>query len=788
MKKLAPSLIAIAVTLSLYNSFSYAIDLPKAAVSNNPQCLIDVPRFDRPLVNGDIDTLPVNAEANQFEAIYPSIAIYKGEVSIEQGNRTVQADKVTIDTNDDNNRTVTLEGNINYQDNLIKMKGENASMNLNNNDANMSPSQYHLVNRLGRGNADQMNLEKNRYVILKNGSFTSCPVNDSTWNIKGTTVIHDNEEQLLEVWNAVFSIGKVPVLYSPYLQLPTGDKRRSGLLMPNFGYDSIDGIDFSIPIYWNIAPNYDATFTPRVLQKRGVQLQTEFRYLNEIGLGTLAFSWLQHDRQYDEDRKNHFNGNNYDDNKHRWLFHWKNEELINYNWRFYTDTTRVSDNQYLTNLNSKYASQTAGYLTQFYKITYNDENWDLTLGYKHFQPFHSELKNSLYQTEPQLDMSYYNNDLGPFKFRAFSQLSRFLTSGQKKPKAWRAHLEPTLNYTLTNSWSSLATEAGFMATHYKQDNIKNYIDQYKYLDKNVNRFLPKFSIDGKVIFERDMPYLHNYTQTLEPRVKYIYIPYRKQSNIWAYDSTILQSDYIGLFRDQPYSGLDRIASTNKISTGVTTRIYNQNKVEKFNLSIGQITYFTKSKTSEHNNDLDENSDTGSITWASDNFWRINDDMIFRSGIQYDTRIDTISLANVTFEYRPSADKLAQLSYRYANRNYIDTVDKNSAYRGYKQDISQAGVMTAWPLSQTVSAVGSYYYDVKLGQSADGFVGLHYSDCCWGTTIQYGKKLTDWNNTSRRSKYENKLSINFELQGLGNNRDTKAKMLNFGKLPYTTTFE
>ncbi|MCO6536629.1 MAG: LPS assembly protein LptD [Gilliamella sp.] len=788
MKNLTPSLIAIAVTLFLYNSSSYALDLPKTVVSNNPQCLIDVPKFDRPLVNGDIDTLPVNAEANQLEAIYPNIAIYKGEVLIEQGNRTVQADKVTIDTQDSNNRIVTLEGDITYQDNLIKMKGDKASMNLNNNDADMIPSEYHLVNRLGRGNADKMQLEKNRYVILKKGSFTSCPINDSTWDIKGTTVIHDNEEQFLEVWNAVFSIGKVPVLYSPYLQLPTGNKRRSGLLMPNFGYDSIDGIDFSIPVYWNIAPNYDATFTPRVLEKRGLQLQTEFRYLNEIGLGTLAFDWLQHDTKYNEDRDNRFNGNNYDDNRHRWLFHWKNDELINYNWRFYADTTRVSDNQYLTNLSSKYASQTAGYLTQYYKIAYNDESWDIMLGYRHFQPFHSELKNSLYQTQPQLDMNYYNNDLGPFKFRVFSQVSRFLTSGKSKPKAWRAHFEPTLNYTLSNSWSLLTTETGIMATHYNQDNINKNIEQYKYLDKKVNRFLPKFSIDGKVIFERDVPFINGYTQTLEPRVKYIYIPYRNQSNISDYDSTILQSDYIGLFRDQPYSGLDRIASTNKISTGVTTRFYDNNKVEKFNLSIGQITYFTKSKTSEHNNDLDENSDTGSITWASDNFWRISNDIIFRSGVQYDTRIDTISLANAIFEYRPTGDKLIQLSYRYANRNYIDTVDKNPFYRGYRQDISQAGMMTAWPLSQTFNAVGSYYYDVKLEQTTDGSIGLNYSDCCWGTTVQYGRKLTDWDNTSRKSKYENKLSINFELKGLGSNRDTKAKMLNFGKLPYNTAFE
>lgn len=787
MKKLAPSFIAITVTLCLYNSSSYAIGLPKAII-NNPQCLIDVPKFDRPVVEGDIQTLPVDAEANQFEALYPDKIIYQGDVVVEQGNRTVQADRVTIDSHDKNNRLVTLQGDITYQDNLIRIKGNDALMNLDNNDANITPSDYHLVNRLGRGNADEMKLEKNRYVILKNGSFTSCPVDDSTWSVKGSTVIHDNEEQLLEVWNAVFRIGKVPVLYSPYLQLPTGDKRRSGLLMPNLNYDSVDGIDFSLPIYWNIAPNYDATFTPRVLQRRGVQLQTEFRYLNQLGLGTVAFDWLQHDNKYDEDRDRLLNGQNYDDNRHRWLFYWKNDELINYNWRFKADSTRVSDNQYLTDLNSKYASQTAGYLTQFYKIGYNDPSWDITLGYRHFQAFHDGVRESLYQTQPQLNMNYYNYDFGPFKFKTFSQVSRFLSSGKNNPKAWRAHIEPTLDYTITNTWASLSASGGIMATHYNQDNIKKSIERYQNLDKSVNRFMPKFSIDGKVIFERDFDLIEGYTQTLEPRVKYTYIPYRNQSNIGSYDSTFLQYDYIGLFRDLPYSGLDRIASANNIATGVTTRFYDESKVEKFNLSIGQITYFTKSKTSEHNTEIDKNSDTGSITWASDNFWRITDDVIFRSGVQYDTRIDTISLANTILEYRPSSEKLLQLSYRYANHNYIDTVDKSSLYKGYKQDISQAGIVTTWPLSQTIDAVGSYYYDIKLGQTADGSVGLHYSDCCWGMTVQYGRKLTDWDWISHDSKYENKLSVNFELMGLGHNRDVKAKMLNFGKLPYTTAFE
>lgn len=784
MKKLTPSFIAVTVCLSIYSQNSFANSVIKTASTN--QCLVDVPVYNRPLVKGDVNNLPVEVSSDTFEVSLPNQAIYKGNVSVIQGNRTVNSDQLILDQSDNKNRNIVINGHIAYQDDLIQMKGEQAEMNLDTNDIQIQNSQYHLVGRLGRGSADNMQFTDNRYIVLNNGSFTSCPINNSSWSIEGSEIIHDNQEQLLEVWNAVFRVGRVPVLYSPYLQLPTGDKRRSGLLMPTLSYDSIDGLDVTLPLYWNIAPNYDATFTPRFIQRRGVQLQTEMRYLNYLGLGTLAFDWLEHDDLYSKDRKD-TNKSGYSNNNYRWLFHWKNEELINYNWRFSVDATRVSDNQYINDLGSKYTSETDGYLTQHYQIGYTDEYWDVGLSYKYFQALRDNIKDDLYHTEPQLNIRYYNNDIEDFSFSAFGQVSHFVSAGKDNPKTWRFHIEPTVDYTLLSSWASVTTQAGILATHYNQDFTD--ASQNADLKKDVNRIMPKFGIDGKVIFERDTSFFDGYTQTLEPRIKYLYIPYRDQSQIGNYDSSLLQSDYIGLFRDLSYSGLDRIASANKLSTGVTTRFYNENKVEKFNLSIGQIYYFEKSRTGDSASYLDRNSDTGSVTWATDAFWRINKDMIFRSGMQYDTRINEVALANAIFEYRKAEDKLIQLSYRYANKNYIDSIgisNKSTPY--HQQNISQMGIMSAWPITESVSVVGSLFYDLNNGQTADSFVGVHYADCCWGVSLQYGRKITDWNNISRESQYENKFSINFELRGLTKNNNSTAKMLDFGLLPYKTAFE
>lgn len=791
MKKLTPSFIAATVCLTLNASDSFANNTKNEAPENlcSQQCLVDAPVFDRPLVDGDVNKLPVNISSDQFETSLPDKAIYQGNVSITQGNREVSSQKVILSQSQKTNRNIVLNGDVVYQDNLIQMHGDNASINLDTHDIKIDNSQYHLVGRLGRGTAQDMEFTDNRYIIIHDGSFTSCPVNDSSWNIEGSTIIHDNDEQLLEVWNAVFKIGKVPVLYSPYLQLPTGNKRRSGLLMPNFSYDSVDGIDFSLPFYWNIAPNYDATFTPRLIQRRGVQLKTEMRYLNELGLGTFAFDWLQHDRLYSHDKKSSTNARNngYSDNNYRWLFYWKNEELINYNWRLSVDATRVSDNQYLTDLGSSYASETDGYLSQFYQIGYSDEKWDANLSYRYFQPLFTSLKNDLYRTEPQLNINYYDS-IGNFNITTFGQVSHFVTSGNKNPKTWRYHFQPTIDYTIMSPWASISTEASFLATHYNQD-VPNSNTQQAYLKKNVDRFLPKFSVDAKMIFERDVDSLEGYSQTLEPRVKYLYIPYRNQSRIGNYDSSLLQSDYIGLFREQPYSGLDRIASANKVATGITTRFYDENKSERFNLSLGQIYYFTRSRTGDSNSALDQAKDTGSITWATDANWYINNEMIVRSGLQYDTRINEVSLANAIFEYRKSDQKMVQFSYRYANKNYIDSIGvitSNTPYQ--KQDISQLGFVGSWPLTDTLSAVAAYYYDIDNHQTADNFVGLHYADCCWGVSLQYGRKIVDWDSYSEKSKYENKFSMNFELRGLTKNNNAIAKMLNFGLLPYKTAFE
>ncbi len=672
-----------------------------------------------------------------------------------------------------------------YDDNQVILKGPKAWANLNTKDTNVWKGDYQMVGRQGRGTADLMKQRgENRYTILENGSFTSCLPGSDTWSVVGSEVIHDREEQVAEIWNARFKLGPVPVFYSPYLQLPVGDKRRSGFLIPNAQYSKTNYFEFSLPYYWNIAPNFDATITPHYMHKRGnVQWQNEFRYLTHAGAGLMEFDYLSSDNVYQDENPGM-------SDKHRWLYYWQHAGVMDQVWRFNVNYTKVSDTSYFNDFNSKYGSSTDGYARQFFSVGYAVENFDATLSTLQFQVFDTSRGDS-YRAEPQLDVNFYQNDVGPFDTRLYAQAVHFTNVNENLPEATRLHLEPTISLPVSNDWGSLNAEAKLLATHYQQDNLDRYRayrggnnEAANNLEDSVNRVLPQFKLDGKVVFERDAGLIGDgFTQTLEPRAQYLYVPYRDQSSINNYDSSLLQSDYSGLFRDRTYGGLDRIASANQVTTGVTSRIYDDASVERFNVSVGQIYYFTQSRTGDDDINWEKNKDTGSMVWAGDTYWRISDRWGLRGGVQYDARLANVATGNGVIEYRRDDDRVVQLNYRYASPEYIQaTLPSYSTAEQYKDGINQVGMTASWPIVDRWSVVGAYYYDTNSNEAADQMLGVQYNSCCYAIRVGYERKLNGWDTD--KSKYDEVIGFNIELRGLSSNYGLGTQqMLRSNILPY-----
>ena len=785
MKKRIPTLLATMIASALYSHQGLAADLAS-------QCILGVPSYDRPLVQGETNELPVTINADNAKGNYPDDAVFTGNVDIAQGNSRLQADEVQLhqkqaDGQPEPVRTVDALGNVHYDDNQVILKGPKGWSNLNTKDTNIWEGDYQMVGRQGRGKADLMKQRgENRYTILENGSFTSCLPGSDTWSVVGSEVIHDREEQVAEIWNARFKLGPVPIFYSPYLQLPVGDKRRSGFLIPNAKYSTKNYFEFYLPYYWNIAPNMDATITPHYMHRRGgIMWENEFRYLTQAGAGLMEFDYLNSDKVFEDE-------NPRDDNSRRWLFYWQHSGVMDQVWRFNVDYTKVSDSSYFNDFDNKYGSSTDGYATQKFSVGYAVQNFDATVSTKQFQVF-ADQNNSSYSAEPQLDVNFYQNDVGPFDTRIYGQAVHFVNTKDYMPEATRVHLEPTINLPLSNNWGSINTEAKLLATHYQQTNLdwyNNNPSNVNKLDESANRVMPQFKVDGKMVFERDMQMLApGYTQTLEPRAQYLYVPYRNQSHINNYDSSLLQADYSGLFRDRTYSGLDRIASANQVTTGVTSRVYDDAAVERFNISVGQIYYFTESRTGDDHTEWENDDKTGSLVWAGDTYWRISDRWGLRSGIQYDTRLDSIATSNSSIEYRRDENRMLQLNYRYASPEYIKAAvpSRDVTNAQYENGISQVGAVASFPIADRWSIVGAYYFDTNVNKEADSMLGLQYNSCCYAIRFGYERKLNGWDDTQKHAVYDNTIGFNIELRGLSSNYGLGTnQMLRSNILPYQSS--
>ncbi|TDQ57719.1 LPS-assembly protein [Mesocricetibacter intestinalis] len=779
MKKNAYSLLSFSLLTLFYSSQGYA-DL-------TARCLAAVPHFSGEPVSGDVNNLPVYIEADSAELNQSKNALYQGNVELKQGNRHLiseQAEVVQSGGGANIQRYAYVRKGFDYKDNLINLKGDNAKINLNSKDADLENADYQFVGRQGRGSAESAEMRAD-YRLLKNAVFTSCLPDDKSWSIEAVEMRQHIKEEYAEMWHARFKVAGVPVFYTPYLQFPIGDRRRSGLLFPAAGSSSRDGYWYSQPVYWNIAPNYDMTLAPKYMSHRGWQLNGEFRYLTLLGEGKIAGEYLSRDRYKD------YIG----ENKSRHLFYWTHYAKLLDNWRLSINYTKVSDKRYFTDFDSPYGSSTDGYADQTFKLSYYQPNYNLSISSKQFQVF-DEVDIGPYYALPQIDYNYYRNGLaqGWLDFKLFAQAVHFDNESNLMPTAWRFHLEPSLNLPLSNRYGSMNIETKLYATHYQQK--KGNGAGAEEVQRSVNRVLPQLKVDLQTVLASNQSFIQGYTQTLEPHIQYLYRPYKDQSNIgsrlnteylgFGYDSALLQQDYFSLFRDRRYSGLDRIASANQITLGGTSRFYDQNAEERFNLSLGQTVYLNNSRID------DKNATSGrSSSWSLENNWKISDSWNWRGSYQYDTRLNEVSLANASLEFNPEKSNLLQLNYRYASKDYINQ-NLTSGANSYNQNIKQVGITAAWELSDNWALVGRYYHDIALGKAVEQYAGIRYNTCCWSMGVGARRYLTSKSNRSYSNDkevfYDNSFGITFELRGLGNDHHSGiVEMLEKGMLPYIRPF-
>ena len=744
-------------------SFSVALFstpfLAQSAVTSQPgnydfqQCQVVLPEpaqaATRPEMAADDSSILVSAD--RAELSYPDHARFIGGVEFLQQQRLIQADYAEVDQN---RQILTARGNLIFKDPTVTLVSESLTATMDTASTELQQADYWLNGQQVHGHADSFRIEQGRYLILDEATFTTCPGDQPDWLLRAEQIKVDSTKEWAQIYQATIEVFEVPVMYLPYLTLPISDKRTSGFLIPNITSSSNNGLDLSIPYYFNLAPNYDLTLTPRQLTNRGLQLNNSFRYLVDEHQGELNFEYLASDSK--------LNGDD------RYLVNVQHQGRFDQHWRINTDFTLVSDDNYLNDLGSKVANRTDNQLLRTANVGYYQDNWWFDLKLQDIQVLGSP--DDGHKLLPQLSFHSYENPLWrDVEFDLFSEISNFSGEDSRQSDAVRWHLEPTLRYPLNLPSGSLTTEAKLMQTYYWQQQPEG--------NDTINRTLPQLRIHGVVNLERDSHWFGNdYLQTLEPQFQYLYVPFKDQSDIGLYDTTELRDDYNGLFRDRRFTGLDRIADANQLTLGLTTRFKDPRGQETMRLSVGQIFYMENSDVGLNENNSDDGSNSSALAAELD--FKASDHWFMSSAVQLNDEDNSISQSKATLDYRLDADRLVQLSHRY-----VREISQNK--------ISQLGLRGTWPIDENWLFVTNMYRDLHLNRTIETFVGLQYESCCWALRLSYSRYLkTNYElspaaqQLNNQEEFDSGISLSFQIKGLGSTgRLGVSDMLNDGLFTY-----
>ena len=703
----------------------------------------------QPLAGLELGTVDISAD--DVELLGTQSAEFTGNVDINTVNMSLSAQSALIDKQ---RGLLNATGPITYRDYVSHVQSSGLNADLNNSAFSLLGAQYSLTQQQGKGGAEKLTIDKSG-LMLMNASFTACPGNTPMWAIEADEINLSREEGWGETYNAVLRILDTPVLYLPYFTFPLDERRKSGLLTPSFSSSDRYGLETITPYYWNIAPNYDATITPRYMSRKGLQLQTEFRYLTPEHQGLVAVEYLNQDDSEPELNE-------------RFLFHWQQKSYIGEDWRASIDITNVSDDNYLTDLNSAYASKTDTQLYRTGSLTHMGEMWRTDIKVQNFEVLGDHLES--YTALPQISFTQTTPwKIDYFDFSVSGELSHFTNSSAVIDQATRVHIEPKARFDYKEYAWSFLSEVSLLQTNYKQDGD---LQGTQYSD-NVSRTLPKVRLYSQLNFERDTSiFIDDGIQTLEPQIQYLYTPNKDQSEIGLYDTTKLQDDFFGLFRDARFSSVDRIAAANQFTLGATTRLFDKKNEEVFNFSAGQIFYLSDSaKPTEQGLNSDSNYNA---LFAAQTMLHWHRRWYLSGGIQYDTDGKQIIQSNLTLDYKGDDNQLVQLNHRYANDVSGNTIE-------------QAGLFTSIPISDEWQFIASYHRDLDNNRSIEVLSGLQYESCCWAFQITGHRQIeTDLNQSigQPQATFDSSIRLNFVLKGLGSkSRYDAQKLLQQGIFGY-----
>ncbi len=644
----------------------------------------------------------------------------EGEVAVASGDQRVRADSVEYRPADG---LLRAEGDLRIALPGLRLGGARAESHPASGELRLEQADYQLriePPRLGqhsaRGSSALVRREPGGRLVLSDSSYTTCPEDDNTWRLRAERVTLDRANGIGTARHLTLEIGDVPVLYAPWFSFPIGDQRKSGFLFPEVGDSDATGASLRLPWYWNIAANADATLTPRLMSRRGAALETEWRYLNRQGHWQFDLDGL--DDQVTETRRH------YARLRHSGRFRGFLDGRLSSS----IDASAVSDEDYFDQLSDDPSLSALSHLDRRAQLLYRGDRYRLTLRAQRYQTIDESIPAAgrPYERLPQLLLNgrwpLAVTPGGALNLGLHSEYVRF--DRNDSITGDRLDLRPRLDWTLGGRYWFARPALTLWHSSYELSGVAAEDRD------NIQRNLPLFSFDSGLFFERDLP--GGGLQTLEPRLFYLHAPYEPQADVPLFDSGEYDFSFASLFRENRFSGGDRVGDADQLSIAISSRLLDGDSgAEWLSLGLGQIVYFDDRRVQLFGNAVDRASRSplvGELRATLDEHWRIV------ASSEWDDRQRLTRQSTLRASYRGADQRLFNFSHRY-DRDGEEQVD----------------LSTAWPLRNNLRGFARWNYSLDEDRTLNSLLGLEYESCCWAFRLAARQYVTD-SDESNRSIY------------------------------------
>lgn len=667
-----------------------------------------------PIINKDTFSADgkIHLQSDNIEINEKNISRFTGNVVIQQKDKRIETEQAEYEKQTEQ---VEAKGNVRFISSSIQIKSETAHFNLKSDHAILKKAEYQSLNSRARGEASKIEVKNKNITELSDATYTTCDPNNTDWLLSANTLTLDNNTRQGHASHVVIRFKDVPFFYFPYLRFPLGEDRLSGFLFPYFGHSDQHGSELKVPYYWNIHPQMDATITPWYMSKRGTLLHTEFRYLTENNNGTLTAEYLSDDKIFKDNRK-------------RWQ--WKHQSQPSLGWQAKVEYNYVADNNHLVDFSDDLNSTSTTHLIRSGDIAYSSPNWLLNIKAEDHQILSGA---EPYKRLPQITLnSRYAIKDNSLNYSLETEAVRFDHEDNSKIIGERIHLKPGISYPLRSA-------AGFFEPKLSVQHT-SYNLQQPTGETQLSRTVPTFSLNSGLFFERDSQiFSNNYIQTLEPQLFYVYVPYKDQSALPVFDTSVYAFNVNQSFTDYRFNGIDRIGDDNRLTTALATRFINQeNGKEVFMARVGQIHYFTDRKVQLPSTAVDTLTRSHIIAELKTQPGNWN----LASQVELDP------------ELKEKVSSSTQLGYQYKKFNF------DLAHRFQRNSLETREMKMNWDLNSRWQFNAAQLFDIRNDHIIENLFGINYESCCWALRLNTKERYLSSTETDRG------IYLELVLKGLG----------------------